>query len=324
MRKPFLLLVLLVLVAGSARAEPREAGDRPNVVILFCDDAGYGDFGFTGHPTIRTPHLDRMRREGLAFTQFYSASPACTASRYGLLTGRLPCRSGFGWVLYPQSERGLHPKEVTIAEALKARGYRTAMFGKWHLGFPNEKNGTDPGMLPLAHGFDEWVGLPYSNDMQPPKWPPLPLLSGPAAEANCSIPGYRLEIENPDQSTLTERYTDRALSFIRRQKDEPFFLYLAYAMPHVPLHAGQEFAGRSRRGRYGDVIEEIDASAGRILDRCVRSAWRRTAWFSSPATTDPGSPRACAAARRVRFATAREAPGKAACGSRRSPGGRAA
>jgi len=265
MRKLLLSCVLLALFAGAARAEPREVGDRPNIVILFCDDAGYGDFGFTGHPTIRTPHLDRMRREGMAFTQFYSASPGCTASRYGLLTGRSPCRSGFPWVVYPKSAKGLHPREITIAEAVKKRGYTTAMFGKWHLGFPNEQNGNDPAMLPLAHGFDLWCGLPYSNDMQPPKWPALPLLSAPAKRSNCGIPGYHRMAENPDQSTLTQLYTDRAVSFLRKRKDEPFLLYLAYAMPHIPLHPGQAHAGRSLRGTYGDVIEEIDASAGRIL-----------------------------------------------------------
>ena len=211
------------------------------------DDAGYGDLGCYGHPTIRTPNLDRMAREGMRFTQFYSASGACTASRYALLTGRLPVRSGFAWVLVPNSKRGLHPKEVTIADGLKSKGYATAIFGKWHLGSRQQ-------FLPLQHGFDEYYGLPYSNDMIPPKWPPMPL-----------IENNEVVKINPDQSLLTGAYTDHAISFIERHKEQPFFLYLPYAMPHIPLHPGKDFAGRSVRGTYGDVIEEIDWSVGRIL-----------------------------------------------------------
>jgi arylsulfatase A len=219
----------------------------PNVVILFADDMGYGDLGCYGNPVIRTPNLDRMAAEGMRFTQFYSASPACTASRYALLTGLYPKRSGFGWVLAPKSERGIHPKERTLAEELKAAGYATAAFGKWHLGRPTE-------YLPLQNGFDEYLGLPYSNDMQPPKWQPLPLIDGNEV----------VELD-PDQNKLTRLYTERAVSFIRKQGDHPFFLYLPYAMPHVPLHAGPDFAGKSLRGAYGDAVEEIDWSAGEIM-----------------------------------------------------------
>jgi arylsulfatase A len=246
---------LLSILAGSALLAgflPTAPGalatsQLPNIVILFADDMGYGDLGCYGNPVIRTPNLDRMAAEGMRFTQFYSASPACTASRYALLTGRYPKRSGFGWVLAPKSERGVHPQERTLAEELKAAGYATAAFGKWHLGRPTE-------YLPLQNGFDEYLGLPYSNDMQPPKWQPLPLIDGNEV----------VELD-PDQNKLTRLYTERAVSFIRKQGQKPFFLYLPYAMPHVPLHAGSDFAGKSLRGAYGDAVEEIDWSAGEIM-----------------------------------------------------------
>ena len=186
--------------------------------------------------------------KGTKFTQFYSASPACTASRYALLTGRLPVRSGFGWVLMPNARKGLKATEYTLAEGLKSAGYSTACIGKWHLG--NKRQ-----FLPLQHGFDEYFGLPYSNDMRPPKWGPLPLIEG-----NETIE------ENPDQTQLTRRYTERAVDFIARNKQHPFFCYLAYAMPHVPLSPGKDYQGQSLRGTYGDVMEEIDDSVGSILD----------------------------------------------------------
>ena len=247
-----LALLTLTLAACSAHspAEREELAARPNIVVLFLDDAGYGDFGCYGHPTIRTPNLDRMAAEGMRFTQFYSASPACTASRYAILTGRLPVRSGFAWVLFPGSERGLHPEELTVAEALQDQGYATACFGKWHLGHREE-------FLPTRHGFDEYFGLPYSNDMQPPKNPPLPLIDGETVVET-----------DPDQRRLTREYTERALRFMEEHRERPFFVYLPYAMPHVPLHPGEDFAGRSPRGLYGDVIEEIDWSVGAVL-RCL-------------------------------------------------------
>ena len=241
------LLVGLVAAAAAVAATAAQA-ITPNIVILFLDDAGYGDFGAYGHPTIRTPNIDRMAAEGMRFTQFYSASPACTASRYALLTGRLPVRSGFAWVLNPDSPRGMHPEEWTLAEGLKTAGYATAIYGKWHLGRP-------PQYLPLQHGFDEYLGLPYSNDMQPPRWESLPLIEGNDV----------VELD-PDQSRLTRMTTKRSVDFIRRQADGPFFLYVPYSMPHLPLHPGADFAGRSSRGTYGDVIEELDASVGEILD----------------------------------------------------------
>ncbi|MBC8327352.1 MAG: sulfatase [Planctomycetes bacterium] len=238
-----------LLVSCQSAPSARPVPERPNLVILFADDLGYGDLACYGHPVIRTPNLDRMAAEGLRFTQFYSASPACTASRYSLLTGRLPARSGFAWVLGPKSVRGLHPEERTLAEELRQAGYATAAFGKWHLGRPER-------FLPLQHGFDEYLGLPYSNDMRPPKWESMPLIDGDEV----------VELD-PDQTQLTRLYTERALDFIERQQDRPFLLYLPYAMPHVPLMPGAAFAGRSPRGLYGDVVEEIDWSVGAILGR---------------------------------------------------------
>lgn len=221
---------------------------RPNIVVIFCDDLGYGDLSGFGHPTIKTPELDRMAALGMKLTNFYSGSPACTASRYSLLTGRYPVRSGFSWVLNPNSPRGIHPKERTIAEELKDAGYATAIFGKWHLGTTRRE------YLPLQNGFDEYTGLPYSNDMIPPKHPPIALMEG----------NDTLEMD-PDQRKLTALYTEKALSFIRRHTKQPFFLYVPFAMPHVPLHPGPAFAGTSLRGTYGDVVEEIDHSVGQIL-----------------------------------------------------------
>jgi len=215
-------------------------------VILFADDLGYGDLGCYGHPTIRTPNLDRMAVEGMRFTQFYSAAPVCTPSRAALLTGRLPIRSGLcdnkSRVLFPNSTGGLPHEEITIAEALKTVGYATACVGKWHLGHL-------PQHLPMNHGFDEYFGIPYSNDMKP-----CPLMRGNEV------------IEEPAvQETLTPRYTQEAIRFIKNHQNSPFFLYLPYTFPHTPLHASKKFRGTSARGLYGDVVEEIDWSVGQIL-----------------------------------------------------------
>ena len=217
---------------------------------MFVDDLGYGDLGVYGHPTIKTPNLDRMAQEGMKFTNFYSGSPACTASRYALLTGKYPIRSGFPWVLYPKSEKGIHPKEFTLAEGLKSAGYQTACYGKWHLGT------TSPEFMPTANGFDEYFGLPYSNDMLPPKHPSIALL-----EQTDTL------TLDPDQSLLTKSYTEKALSFIKKNQQHPFFLYLPYSMVHIPLFPGKSFENKSTRGRYGDTVEEIDWSVGQILDQ---------------------------------------------------------
>lgn len=266
---PFLLLFTAILLLSCKPVRATDDSRPPNVVILFCDDAGYGDFSFTGHPTIATPNLERMRREGMWFPQFYSASSACTASRYALLTGRHPRRSGFSWVLGPESFRYLNPQESTLPEILQGQGYATAMYGKWHLGYPNEKNHFTTNALPLAHGFDSWFGLPYSNDMLPPRWPELHLLEGPKEQQDESLPfpGYQSISVDPDQKYLTLQYTQKAEQFIRMNHHRSFFLYVAYAMPHIPLHPGPEFQGSSLRGEYGDVMEEIDWSVGRILQR---------------------------------------------------------
>jgi arylsulfatase A len=240
------LLVFLLSFAGFTSRVAAADGALPNFVIIFCDDLGYGDLGCFGHPTIRTPNLDRMAAEGLKFTQFYSAAEVCTPSRAALLTGRLPPRNGMcsnaRRVLFPNSKGGLPDEEITLAEALKTKGYATGCVGKWHLGHL-------PQYLPTKHGFDEYFGIPYSNDMRP-----TPLLRGETV------------LEEPaKQDTITKRYTDEAVKFIEKNRDGPFFLYFPHTFPHVPLFASPDFKGTSLRGLYGDVVEELDWSVGRIL-----------------------------------------------------------
>lgn len=238
----------------------------PNLIVIFCDDLGYGDLACFGNPTIATPQLDQMAAEGMKFTQFYAAAPVCTPSRAALMTGRLPLRSGMcsnkRRVLFPDSKGGLPAEEVTIAEVLKAQGYATACVGKWHLGHL-------PQFLPRQHGFDSYLGIPYSNDMDRVADSPKGRASflDPRIEY-WHVPLMRDEkvIEQPaDQRTITRRYTEEAVDFITRNQTRPFFLYLPHSMPHVPLFRSTEFEGRSRRGLFGDVIEEIDWSVGRIL-----------------------------------------------------------
>ena len=247
MKSIVLLLAGLASMTGELLSAPRPA----NIVLIFPDDQGYADVGSYGNSKIKTPHLDRMAAQGVRFTSFYVGQPVCSASRAALLTGCYANRVSIQGALGPKSKVGLHHDEITIAEALKPRGYATAIVGKWHLG-------DNVRFLPTRHGFDEYFGLPYSNDMWPPntngKYPPLPL-----------IEGERVLETDPDQTQLTSRYTERAVEFIKRQKDQPFFLYLAHSMPHVPLHVSPHFAGKSGAGLYGDVLMEIDWSVGEIL-----------------------------------------------------------
>ncbi len=244
-------LLLILLLAGCEAAPPPTPARPPNIVLVFADDLGYGDLGVYGHPTIRTPHLDRLAAEGVKLTSFYVPAALCSPSRMSLLSGRYPMRAGIPYVLGPDDTTGIRPSEVTLAEALKTRGYRTAAFGKWHLG-------TAPDQLPTANGFDAYYGILYSNDMMPP-W----VQTGrPLRLYRNTEPADEYPV---DQTTLTRRYTDEAVRFIRASGDRPFFLYLPHSMPHLPIYPSAEFAGRSAGGKYGDVIEELDWSVGQLM-----------------------------------------------------------
>lgn len=222
------------------------ASRPPNIVLIYCDDLGYGDLGCYGS-SIQTPNIDRMAADGARFTNFYSASSLCSPSRAALLTGRYQTRVGVPLVLLPNAENGLSSSETTIAQVLKASNYKTSCIGKWHLG-------DRPEYLPTAHGFDEYFGIPYSNDMEP-----RVLLR------NTDI------VENPaNLDTLTARYTEEAVRFIENSKDSPFFLYLPHTYPHIPLGVSERFRGRSKAGLYGNVVEELDASTGEILAALAR------------------------------------------------------
>ncbi|MEJ7780135.1 MAG: sulfatase [Daejeonella sp.] len=250
--KLFAIVLGLIFLTGSVKAQ----SEPPNIIVILADDLGYGDLGCYGHPTIKTPNLDRMAAEGIRFTQFYVGASICTPSRAAFLTGRLAIRSGMagsdssGNALYPKSTGGLPESELTVSEALKTKNYTTALVGKWHLGHLSQ-------FLPLNHGFDLFYGLPYSNDMVSPAYknaPPLPFFEN----------GKIIE-SNPDQRLLTKRYTERAIDFIKANKSKPFFLYYANNFPHVPLHASDTFLNKSERGLFGDAVEELDWSVGEIL-----------------------------------------------------------
>ena len=250
-----LLASLLLLSLGlSADAAPT----HPNIILIVTDDLGYGDMSCQGATDIRTPHLDRMAAEGTRFTDFYVAQAVCTASRAGFLSGCYPNRIGLEGALNHTSLNGIHPDEWLLPEMLKDLGYATAGAGKWHLGTVAEFG-------PIRNGFDEWFGIPYSNDNSKfhpvlgSEMPPLPLYNGETV----------IELD-PDQSAFTRRFTDRALSFIEKNAEKPFFLYLPQVMPHVPIFASAEFQGRSPHGVYGDVIEELDASVGEIFTTLAR------------------------------------------------------
>ena len=279
--KQFLLLASAFFVGCTGPSTSTDTQTKPNFIVILADDQGYGDLGVYGSPDIKTPNIDQMAAEGVLFTDFY-VQPFCGPSRAALMTGSYPPRNSLAFNHGPGSKTGIHPNEVTIAELLKEQGYATKIVGKWHLG-------SEPQFLPMNHGFDSFYGLPYSNDMWPfhprmpitenehPRmvaareraaktgfagqgsyrdepWPDLPLLSGDEV----------IEL-NSDQSQLTKNYTEKALEFITENKDQPFFLYLPHTMPHVPIFASEQFLGKSKRGLYGDVIEEIDWGVGEIL-----------------------------------------------------------
>ncbi|MDB4227249.1 sulfatase [Flavobacteriaceae bacterium] len=253
---------------------------KPNFIVVFVDDMGYGDLGSYGHPTISTPNLDKMAYEGQKWTQFYSASSVCTPSRAGLLTGRLPIRNGMigskNRVLFPDSKYGLPDSEITIAEKLKENGYKTVAIGKWHLGHKKE-------YLPLQHGFDYYYGIPYSNDMDKINgetccpgskyWQKYQNRSpGSTNYYNVPLIENNEIIERPvDQTTITKRFSDKAIEFIKKNKEDNFFIYLAHNLPHIPLYASDDFLGKSKRGLYGDVIEEIDHGIGLIMEELKKN-----------------------------------------------------
>jgi len=239
-----LMMSLASLAYGStveAQLLPSKA-KHPNFVVILTDDLGYGDVGAFGANDIRTPALDNLANNGIKLTSFYSTSPVCSPSRYALLTGRYPKRAGIDHVFFPESYTGIPSQEVTIAQKLKEQGYATGAIGKWHLGHRQQ-------FLPLQKGFDQYYGIPYSNDM-----------SGVAYFKGNEIDSFKI-----DQHYITKTYTDKAVDFIRENKEKPFFLYLAHNMPHVPIYASPAFEGKSKRGLYGDVIEEIDWSVGQVI-----------------------------------------------------------
>ena len=248
---------------------PETGGGRPNIVLINCDDLGYGDLGCFGSELNDTPRLDRMAEEGIRFTDLYAGSPVCSPSRGALLTGCYPPRIGFGSfeglpVLFPGQPVGLSGDEITMAEVLAGVGYATLMVGKWHCG-------DQPEFLPTEHGFDHWFGLPYSNDMgrqagwptdddgEQPGFPPLPLLrDGEVVE------------QQPDQVSLTSRYLDEVVSFMGEHRDEPFFVYFAHMYVHLPIYVQERFAAASRNGRFGAAVASIDWAAGVVLDELAR------------------------------------------------------
>lgn len=258
-------LLLLLAVWSCVSLSAKTGTNPPNVVVIFMDDMAYADIGPFGAKAYPTPHLDRMAKEGRKFTDFYVTQAVCSASRAGLLTGCYNVRVGILGALGPKSTHGLNPKEITLAELCKQRGYATACFGKWHLGHHQK-------FLPLQHGFDEYFGIPYSNDMWPyhpgvrhlpmaerlKKWPHLPLIEGNKI-INPTVTGK-------DQEQITTQLTERSVQFIEKNKDKPFFLYVPHPMVHVPLYVSDKFKGKSKAGLFGDVMMEIDWSVGQILE----------------------------------------------------------
>lgn len=233
---------LLIGAALLVAALTTQAQHKPNIVVILADDLGYGDIGTFGATDIRTPNIDGLAANGIKLTSFYSTSPVCSPTRAALITGRYPRRLGIDHVFFPESFTGIPSDEVTIAEALKGNGYRTAIFGKWHLGHHRQ-------FLPLQNGFDEYYGIPYSNDMMGVVY----------------LRGNDVDSIKVNQKYITQTYTKEAVRFIDQNKDKPFFLYITHNMPHVPIYASPKFEGKSKRGLYGDVIEELDWSVGEVV-----------------------------------------------------------
>jgi len=258
--------IVAMLATAASHAQIPSAVRAPNFIIILADDQGYGDLGSYGHPTIRTPNLDRMAAEGQRWTNFYAAH-VCTPSRAQLLTGRLAVRTGLSsGVLFPDSTGGLQPSEITVAEVLKPRGYATEIVGKWHLGIL-------PQYLPTNQGFDAYFGIPYSNDMDQTgtglsREERFRRYMDPLVEYfNVPLMRNQSIVERPaEQTTITRRYTDEAIAFVKAHQSDRFFLYLAHNMPHMPLFRSKAFENHSQRGKYGDAIEEIDANVGRIVE----------------------------------------------------------
>jgi arylsulfatase len=271
-----LFCLLIVLCGMSAQAASQ---DLPNIVIIFTDDQGYADVGVFGAKGFQTPNLDRLASQGCIFRNFHVAQPVCSASRTGLLTGCYPNRIGIHGALGPHSAVGISTNEMTLAELVKQRGYATAIFGKWHLGDSQQ-------FLPRHHGFDQYFGLPYSNDMWPlhPDYVNLPPNDAKRKRGYPDLVMYQddkvviPQITHEDQNQLTTWYTEHAVKFIEQNKGHPFFLYLAHNMPHVPLHVSDKFRGKTQRGLYGDVIEEIDWSVGQVMDALKRNGLEDKTW----------------------------------------------
>lgn len=259
--KKYLLLFIPFFLQSAVSLDSQKT---PNVVLIFMDDMGYGDLSCYGATTYRTENIDRLATEGIRFTNFLVAQAVCSASRAALMTGTYPNRMGISGAYFPGDRVGLNPNETTMAELLKEKGYATAIYGKWHLG--DEKK-----FLPLQQGFDEYVGIPYSNDMWPMGYDGKPSSAGwkatiaklPIVENN-EISRYVETLE--DQGKLTKLYTEKAVSFIERNKNNPFFLYLPHSMPHVPIGVSEAFKGKSGQGLYADLMLEIDWSVGQIME----------------------------------------------------------
>ena len=265
--KYFLFALSLFFVGSCKPKVDEEKKPPPNVVIVFTDDQGYQDLSCFGSPNIYTPHLDQIAADGLRLTNFYAAQAVCSASRAALLTGCYPNRIGIKGALFPQSKIGINPMETTLAEMLQEQGYKTGIFGKWHLGHL-------PKFLPNNHGFDEFMGIPYSNDMWPVDYEGNQVdKNHPKAKRYPQLPFFKnfdvvKEIKTlEDQAQLTTELTEAAVDFIERNKDTPFFLYVPHPMPHTPIAVSDKFKGKSGQGRYGDVIMEIDWSVGQIMNK---------------------------------------------------------